>query len=112
MRRIWSTIPIEVFWLIFVVGLSTVLDMISWNGSSGDVFRTTIAFLAAVWVKKDAQKRGIYFPSDWVFIFTIFYYPLYVFQSRGLKGVYPILIMIVIVTVPDLIKVFVISQNI
>ena len=52
------------------------------------------AVLAAVWVKLDSQRRKVYFPTDWVLIFAIIYYPIYVFQTRGWKGTYTLLIVI------------------
>jgi len=52
------------------------------------------AVLAAFWVKLDALKIKKYFPSDLVLIFAALYFPFYVFQTRGKKGINVILIFI------------------
>ena len=81
--------------LTFLV--STALNVLYWyhdqvpNPSLDGIL---FGVLAAVWVKLDSQKRKIYFPTDWVLFFAIIYYPIYVFQTRGWKGTYTLLILV------------------
>ena len=81
--------------LTFLV--STALNVLYWyHDQEPNPYLDGILFgvLAAAWVKLDSQKRNVYFPTDWVLFFAIIYYPIYVFQTRGWKGVYTLLIMI------------------
>ncbi|ADE56109.1 hypothetical protein [Coraliomargarita akajimensis] len=88
-------VPVLLVVLTFLV--STTLNIIYWyNDQEPNPYIDGILFgvLAAVWVKLDSAKRNIFFPTDWVLFFALIYYPIYVFQTRGWKGVYTLLILI------------------
>jgi len=77
--------------------ISTALNVLYWyHDQEPNPYLDGILFgvLAAVWVRLDSQRRNFYFPTDWVLIFAIIYYPIYVFQTRGWKGAYTLLILI------------------
>ena len=85
------------FLVVLTFSVTTALNVIYWyHGDEPNPYWESILFcvLAAVWVKLDSERRKIHFPTDWVLFFGAIYFPIYVFDTRGWKGVYTILILI------------------
>jgi hypothetical protein len=46
-----------------------------------------LAYTAASWVWKDSRKKKRYFPTDLVYLYVWLYLPVYLYETKGMKGI-------------------------
>lgn len=80
-------------WLVSVVLLLGIRDLYFsyegiWPVGDESLESVLMYFSVACWVVRDSKNRGIYFPSDWVFLATVVFFPVYLFQTRRFSGLF------------------------
>jgi len=90
----------------FIVALAIYLGSAGAIFNALDVEPSAVTFLAswvatlwalASWLKEDSRSHGIKLPFDFgIFIYIAWpvYLPVYLFKTRGLKGLIPILVVL------------------
>lgn len=57
-----------------------------WPTGRGNLESLFVYFPVACWVVQDSRKRGIFFPSDWVLLAMVVFFPVYLYRTRKFSG--------------------------
>ena len=92
----WA-IAVLLLGLLIDLAFALVTDLFYGPGAASAL--SVLQYIAACWVVHDSARKGIYFPGDMTFLCFLICFPAYLFESRGVKGMLLLIVIVLVLTV-------------